>query len=365
MFYTDQQKYWIWLSSIRGVGAGQFYNLINEYGEPGYVWDQLILARRILTPAVYKHLQQARSQDYLDELLGQMEESGTSAVIQLDDDYPDRLRAIPDAPPTLFVRGCRDVLNAERAFGIVGSRKVTVDGARFTETIAQRLSESGVSIMSGLALGADRKAHEGCLNGGSPTAAVLACGPEIIYPRENEDLAQRILEEGGALVSEYRPGTKPATHQFPARNRIISGLSDGVLMTEGTARSGAMITMNYARQQNRPRFAVPGSVYAAASEGTNRLLVEGALACLGEAQVLDYFGWKPAGEPAAAIADVLDGLDETSRKMVEILKFEEKSFDELANIMKISPSSLNSLLTILEMQGIIRQSAGKLYRAII
>ena len=365
MFYTDQQKYWIWLSSIKGVSAGQFYQLINEYGEPGYVWDQLILARKLLSPAVFRHLREARSQDYLDELFGLMEETGTTALIQLDDDYPDRLRSIPDAPPTLFVRGNRDVVNAEKAFAIVGSRRVTVDGARFTENIAQRLAACGVTIVSGLALGADRQAHEGCMSGGAPTAAVLASGPEIIYPRENEDVAARILDEGGALLSEYRPGVKPATHHFPARNRIISGLADGVLMTEGTLRSGAMITMRYARAQNRPRFAVPGSVYAAASEGPNSLLVEGALACLSEEQVLDYFGWNRVDEPEAMAADALSALDETSRRLVEILKFEEKSFDELANIMKMSPSSLNSLLTILEMQGIIRQSAGKLYRTII
>ncbi len=365
MFYTDQQKYWIWLSSIRGVSTSQFYQLINEYGEPGYVWDQLILARHILAPAAYRHLKEARSQDYLDELFGQMEESDVTAITQPDDDYPDRLRSIPEAPPTLFVRGNREVLNAEKAFAIVGSRKITVDGARFTERIAERLAENGVCVVSGLAFGADRKAHEGCLNGGSPTIAVLASGPEIVYPRENEDVAARIYEEGGALLSEYRPGTKPATHHFPARNRIISGLADGVLMTEGTARSGAMITMNYARVQNRPRFAVPGSVYAASSEGPNQLLVEGALPCISEKQVFDYFGWKRVEEPADMAADALDGLDETSCKLVEILKFEEKSFDELANIMKISPSSLNSLLTILEMQGIIRQSAGRLYRAII
>ena len=365
MTYTDQQKYWIWLSSIKGLGSGSFYQLLNEYGEPAYVWEQLILAKKLLTPAAYKHLQQARSQSYLDELFGLMEETDTTALIQLDDDYPDRLRAIPDAPPTLFVRGSRAALNPERALAVVGSRKITVDGARFTESIAERLSAAGVTIISGLALGADRRAHEGCLSGGSPTVAVLASGPEIIYPRENEDIAARILEEGGALVSEYRPGVKPATHHFPARNRIISGLADGVLMTEGTCKSGAMITMSYARVQNRPRFAVPGSVYAAASEGPNRLLVEGALACLGEGQVLDYFGWQQAEDPAVMAADALAELDETSRRLVEILKFEEKSFDELANIMKMSPSSLNSLLTILEMQGIIRQSAGKLYRAII
>ena len=145
MIYSDQQKYWIWLSSIQGVGAAQFYQLINEYGEPGYVWDQLILAKRLLTPAVYAHLKKARSRDYIDELFGMMDETGTTALIQMDDDYPDRLRGIPDAPPTLFARGDWQALNAERAFAIVGSRRVTVDGARFTETIAERLAANGVT----------------------------------------------------------------------------------------------------------------------------------------------------------------------------------------------------------------------------
>ena len=194
---------------------------------------------------------------------------------------------------------------------------------------------------------------------------MLGCGVNVIYPPENEALAARILDSGGAIVSEYAPSTQPVAGHFPARNRIISGLSRGTLLVEGAQSSGAMITMNYALVQNRPRFAVPGSVYAAASEGPNQLLVEGALACLGERQVLDYFGWQRAEEPAVMAADALAELDETSRRLVEILKFEEKSFDELANIMKMSPSTLNSLLTILEMQGIIRQSAGKLYRAII
>lgn len=363
MFYSEQQKYWIWLSSIQGMSIHQFNQLMMEYGEAANVWDQLILARKILTPASYRHLQAARCEAYMDDLFEQIENCDACAVTQQDEAYPERLRTITEAPPTLYVRGSLSALNPEKSFAIVGSRKMTVDGSHFTFDIARNLAESGVTIISGFAAGIDSRAHEGCLEGTMPTVAVLGSSVEIIYPEENIPLAEQIIAEGGALVSEYRPGTSPSRSTFPRRNRIISGLSDGVLMVEGTVKSGAMITMNYAREQGHPVFAVPGSVYSVASEGTNRLLLEGAQVCLGAEQVLSYFGWNEA--VAAKEENEQPDLDPMSLKIVEILRFEEKSFEELANIMEMDVSELNSLLTILEMQGIIRQSVGKLYRAVI
>ncbi len=363
MNYSDKQRYWIWLSSIQGMDGKPFHRLLEEYGEAEYVWRQLIVARRILTPTMYGHLEKARTNEYMDELMESMEKNGIVAVTQLDDDYPDRLRGIEEAPPTLYLRGNREALNSKKMFGIVGSRKATVDGARFAKSIAYDLSRSDVSVVSGLAMGIDRSAHEGCLEGGSPTLAVLGSGVDIIYPTDNRLLAEQILSGGGALLSEYRPGVPPTARTFPRRNRIISGLSDGVMMAEGTIKSGAMITMRYARAQRRPIFAVPGSVYAASYEGTNRLLLEGAQICLSARQITDYYGWKAA--QAELAGEDLPELEGDALKVVEILKCEEKSFDELANVMKMNISELNSLLTILEMQGIIRQSAGKLYRAIV
>ncbi len=364
MTYGEAQRYWIWLSSIPGVGIKAFDRLMTEYGEAKYVWEQLILAKRLLQPRVYAKIREMRTEEYMEQLFRRMEEEEIIAVTQLDDEYPDRLRSIENAPPTLYVRGTLN-LNDEKMFAVVGSRKITADGMHITERFGRELAEHNVTVISGLALGADRRAHEGCLQAGGKTIAVLASGPETIYPAEHRSLAERILMEGGALLSEYPPGVPPDARHFPQRNRIISGMSDGVLMTEGTVRSGAMITVRFARSQRRPCFAVPGSVLSAASEGPNRMLVDGDRIALSVEQILEYFGWDECRESTVSEPAPLPELDEQSQKLVDILRFEEKSFDELAIDMKMNSSSLNSLLTILEMQGIIRQSAGKLYRALV
>ncbi len=361
--YDETQRYWIWLSSIPGLSRNAFDRLITEYGEAKYVWEQQILAKRVLTERAFEHLKAARTEEYMDGLFDRMEKAGIVAVTQLDKEYPPRLRMIDDAPRTLYIRG-NPSLDDEKSFAIVGSRKITRDGMHFTQTVARDLAEAGVTVVSGLALGADGRAHEGCLEGGGRTVAVLASGPEIIYPAEHKALSEQILENNGSLVSEYPPGVRPDARNFPQRNRIISGLSDGVLMTEGGIRSGAMITVRFARAQGRTCFAVPGSVYSSASEGPNRMLVDGDRPALSAGEILSYFGWGSEKDKNDE-AHELPEMDETSKKLVELLKFEEKSFDELTNDMKMDSSGLNSLLTILEMQGIIRQSAGKLYRAIV
>lgn len=364
MLYDEAQMYWIWLSSIPGLGAKSFEKLMLEYGEAKYVWEQLILAQKLITPKAYERLRQARTDEYMDKLFSDLEEKEIRAITQLDEEYPYRLRSIPEAPTTLYVKGSCD-LNDEKMFAIVGSRKITADGRHFTRTVSRDLAQQGVTIVSGLALGADGQAHEGCLEGGGRTIAVLASSPEFIYPTEHCALAERILEQGGALLSEYPPNIGVDSRFFPRRNRIISGMSDGVLMTEGSVKSGAMITVRYAREHNRPCFAVPGSVYSQASAGPNQMLVDGDYAVISASQVLDHFGWAQSDAAAEEKGEELVELDETERKVVEILRFEEKSFDELAIDMKMTSSELNSLLTILEMQGIIRQSAGKLYRALV
>ena len=363
MTYGEAQRYWIWLSSIPGLGSRAFEKLMEEYGEPRYVWEQLILARRMLSPRAFENLKKARTDEYMEKLFRRMEESGIAAVTQLDDAYPDRLRGIENAPHTLYVRGSTD-LNDDMMFAIVGSRKITQDGRHFTETVAKDLAEAGVTVVSGLAAGADGRAHEGCLLAGGKTIAVMGIGADAVYPPEHKDLAERILMSGGSIVSEYPPGTPANPWNFPQRNRIISGMSDGVMMTEGTLRSGAMITVRFAREQKRPCFAVPGSVYSLASEGPNQMLLDGDIPAISARQVLSYFGWGVSQEQKTEQDPLLE-LDETSRSLVGVLRFEEKSFDELAFTMKMDSSALNSLLTILEMQGIIRQSAGKMYRAIV
>ena len=217
-------------------------------------------------------------------------------------------------------------------------------------------------MVSGLARGVDTCAHEGALEGGGATIAVLGSGADVIYPPENEELAARILDAGGAIISEYAPGTRPSQGTFPARNRIISGLCGGVLMVEGSNTSGAMITVNFAAEQGRDVFAVPGSIYSPLSAAPNRLIFDGANPALSAWDILEHYRWaeRPAqnARPGRAIE-----LDEDELPLYNALLEQELSFDELSVLSKFPASKLNSLLTSLELRGIIVKAPGGIYRA--
>ena len=250
----------------------------------------------------------------------------------------------------------------DRCFSIVGSRRCTRDGQRAAREFAETLAREGVCIVSGMAHGIDTAAHEGALIAMGKTIAVLGCGADVIYPPENEDLYRRILEGGGAVISEYAPGTKPKPGNFPARNRIISGLSQGTMLVEGAKGSGAMITIDFAAEQGRDIFAVPGGIYSSQSAMPNQLIVGGAYPVISPWEVLEHYRWgaRPgAAEEKSAEAE----LSEEEKRIVEPLKIEQLSFDELVAQTEIAPAKLNSYLTILELRGIIVKAPGGLYRA--
>lgn len=350
----------VWLSSIQALTGKNLEKLLAAFPEPGALWDEPNLALRVLGARAMAALKAARSEAYVDDLLCALEEKNVRALTLLDDDYPSRLRAIDDAPPVLYLRGALPELT--RAAAIVGTRKSTVDGRLTAEHMARDLAEGGVAVVSGLAEGVDAAAHQGCLDAGGQTIAVLGCAIDGCYPPENRALLERILDEGGCVLSEHAPGVKTRAYHFAWRNRIISGLSQAVIVVEAGEKSGALITARYARQQSRELFAVPGSIYSQANRGSNRLLVCEAHAALSAEEVFAQMSWRHDA-PAPAQAEELE-LDAQSRQIVEFLQNDEKTFDEIVNELKIEAWELNSLLTILEMQGIIRQSAGKLYRSI-
>lgn len=362
----EERRYWIWLSSVEGMSRRHFDLLLDQYGKPEYVFRQLLLAKRLLPPAAYRHLEAARSEAYVDALFERMERADVRAVTLEDEIYPQRLRAIVDAPATLFVRGELSAA-CERPLAIVGTRRPSQDGARFAGELARALAEGGVAVVSGLAMGIDERAHAGALEGGGRSVAVLACGPDRCVPEENRALRDRILDQGGAVISEYPPGTGPRSYFFPARNRIISGLSAGVLVAQCGEKSGALITARHARAQGRPLLAVPGPVYSGACGGSNRLLAEGAQAALSAEQVFALFGWQTQraerSEPAEAAA--VEALGEPARALVELLRIDEMSFDELCGRTRMDSARLNALLTLLELRGLVRQSPGRLYRALM
>ncbi len=231
---------------------------------------------------------------------------GTRLVLDGDSDYPASLAELPDRPDALFVRGA---LPEAAAVAVVGSRGVTRYGQRWTALLAEAVASAGIPIVSGLAKGVDGIAHRSALVVGTPTVAVLGCGIDRWYPAGHARLGEEILAAGGAIVSEYAPGTPPAKYRFPLRNRIVSGLADAVIVTEAAVRSGALITARTAVEQGREVLALPGDLDRATSEGTNRLIADGAVPVTSVDDALEavgrILGMSVEPAPAHPLADLL------------------------------------------------------------
>ena len=207
-----------------------------------------------------------------------------------DSDYPPLLSATANPPAVLFYRGALPCF--ERTIAVVGSRKATAYGIETAHELARGLSAHGITIVSGGARGIDSASHTGAMEGGSPTVVVLACGLDRVYPPENRHLFHQVIESGGTLVSEYPPGTPPLGRQFPARNRIIAGMSRGILVVEAAERSGSLITSDFALEEGRDVFSVPGSIWLPSCKGTNQLIRNGAICCTSADDILSEYGWK-------------------------------------------------------------------------
>jgi len=367
MEYTLMEQYWVWLSSVEGIGPKRFYHLLSLYEDPRSVWDALAGPMtppdmKFLGPATLQKLRAARDDDYFYRLFDRLERTGMRAVTRVSEGYPQALADIFDPPPTLYVRG-ECPLAGERMLAVVGSRRCSRDGSRAAREFARGLAENGVTVVSGMARGIDSAAHRGALDGHGPTIAVLGCGADVVYPPENGPLAEEILDTGGAIVSELQPGAKPAPGHFPARNRIISGLSRGVLLVEGATASGAMITVNLALDQGRDVFAVPGGIYSPTSAAPNRMILDGATPALSAWDILEHYRWAERPSEREAPARPAVALDPEEEAVVAPLRVEALTFEELAAATGFSAAKLNSHLTMLELRGIIDRAPGGLYRA--
>ncbi|MBR0026684.1 MAG: DNA-processing protein DprA, partial [Clostridia bacterium] len=272
---------------------------------------------------------------------------------------PTLLANISDPPTVLFYRG--NFAEAELPLAIVGARRSTRYGMDTARGFAKELAEAGACIVSGLAAGVDAAAAEGALEAKEnplPTIAVLGGGVDMIYPAENANLYERIAERG-AILSEFAPGLWPQKGFFPMRNRIISGLSLGVLVTEAGERSGASITVGTALDQGRDTFAVPGRITDRMSKGTNRMIRDGQAApVLEAADILRWYGIESAEKTEKRNALKLSPLE---TKIMEALRHQEESFDELCEKLSVSAAELNSALTSLEFSEIIKQLPGRVY----
>ncbi|RQD73071.1 MAG: DNA-protecting protein DprA, partial [Candidatus Syntrophonatronum acetioxidans] len=241
--------------------------------------------------------------------------------------------------------------------GMVGTRKNTPYGKRATLAIARCLASYGFTIISGMARGIDTTAHYAALEVGGKTVAVLGCGVDVVYPGENYSLAQEIIKKG-ALISEFPPGTKPSPKNFPRRNRIISGLSLGLVVIEAAERSGALITADFALEQGREVFAVPGNIDSPYSKGCHKLIKEGAVLVEDPLDVLLELGYNGAEVNGTNIPV---NLTVEEKNLLEVVTEQPIHIDELLKLSSLTPSRLNSLLTGLEVKGAVKQQLGKYF----
>lgn len=306
-------------------------------------------------------------------LLGGLAKKKMALVLREDAQYPPLLRQIAHPPHLLYVYGETD-LTDRFPVAVVGTRRASAYGLTHTREIAAELAQTGVCVVSGLALGIDAAAHTGALDGGGRTVAVLGSALDKPYPQENEPLMRRILESGGSVISEYAPGTPPSRYSFLQRNRIIAGMCLGTLVTEGPRRSGALNTATRTLENGREVFALPGNVDSPGAQLPNMLISEGARLVTGAADILSALVIEPKGAPKAAQAAVAPmeapaekkphipgGLDETQRAICAALLAGEADFDALCAVSGLESDELGALLIEMEMDGLVTPLAGTRY----
>jgi len=357
----DPRQYWVAFSLVRGIGAVRFQAILNYFGDPQIAWGAPTEALREagLSGKIIENLVSTREQVDLDKLWDQIEASGISVLIQQDENYPKRLKELDQPPPLLYTQG-EIIPDDEWSVAIVGTRRVTAYGRQVAEDIAGSLARNGLTIISGLARGVDSIAHQAALDAGGRTIAVLGSGLDRIYPPENRSLAEQI-KANGALISEYSPSTPPEASNFPQRNRLISGLSLAVIVVEAGTKSGALITANFAADQGREVFAVPGNITSPASKGTNRLISSGAHPMLNAEQVLEILELGLVAEHRSArVALPSDALE---AQLFETLGGEPLHIDEITNRTEIPVEKVTATLALMELKGMVRQVGGMQYIA--
>jgi DNA processing protein len=358
---AGRERYYVGFNLVRGIGPARLRMLIDAFGDVERAWHAPAdaLYRVGLDRRSLENLLETRARVDLDREVRRVAAVGAHILTWEDEGYPKLLAEIPDPPPVLYVRG---ELKPEDAWAVavVGTRRASTYGREVTRRLVTVLAQSGVTIVSGLARGIDAVAHQTALEAGGRTIAVLGCGIDLVYPPEHRELARRIAAQG-ALVSEYPLGTQPEPGNFPPRNRIISGLSLGVVITEAGRDSGALITADYAAEQGRDVFAVPGSILSAGCAGTNRLIQDGAKPVLDAADILQELNLTMVAEQKEARQAL--PTTETEALILAHLSAEPVHVDDLTRAVGLPVAQVTSTLALMELKGMVRQVGGMKYVA--
>ena len=364
---TDPAYFWLALSNIPGVGNVIYGRLIERFGSPEGIFrvsaaelNTVEGIRKNTVDAIISFADDRGAQKELEKV----RKSGATFLTLCDHRYPALLKTIYDPPPYLYVRG--EIREEDStAVAIVGSRNASAYGLSMTRRLARDLARQGLTIVSGLARGIDTAAHKGALEAGGRTIAVLGSGVDVVYPWENRRLAEEVAKNG-AVISECPLGAQPEACNFPARNRIISGVSLGVVIMEASYRSGSLITARLALEQGREVFAVPGNVDAPGSKGTNRLIKEGAKVVTNLNDIIEEIvpQWQSAASSEEKVAVKVRSEDAGTegRKILELFERSPIHIDELIQKTGLSSSTMASVLLDLELRGFVTQLPGKLFK---
>lgn len=352
------------LSTIPGIACARIRMLLNEFGNADKVCSSSIrrlTALRGIDRELAKQIGKGYNHKVVDLQHNWLKREGTGILTLWDEHYPPMLKASPDAPLFLFYRGSIPE-QWPPILGIVGTRRPTGYGRKTAVKFTEELVKRNICIASGFARGIDTIAHQTCVDQGGKTIAVLGCGLDCIYPRENKQLFETLLQSH-LVLSEYLFGTGPDAMNFPKRNRIISGLSRGVIIIEAGKKSGTLITANYALEQNREVFAVPGNIDSPVSFGTNELIQQGAKLILSIGDIFDELPTLP-GKEVMIERPLPENLDEREKLLLLLLGNHQLHIDHLVKELNEAPASILSRLLKLELRNLVRQKPGKIFMRI-
>lgn len=358
--------YWLGFDQMTGVGLGarNTRRLFEHFLSAEAAWSASESDLKSLPWMKIEHIRQfiqKRSQIDFDNLLGILEKTEVTALPFYHPLYPSRLREISDPPLVLYLKGKLTPEELDHSIAIVGTRRPTTYGQRLAKEFSRGLAEAGATIVSGMAVGIDSLSHWGAIEGGGRTVAVLASGPDLCYPTSNKPLYNGLIDgTHGAVISEFFPGTKPEPWRFPARNRIISGLSKGVIVIEAGATSGSLITADIGFEQSREVFAIPGRVDAPMSMGCNKLIAQNkAQLVMNHVDVLNFLNW--VSVPTPRDVPTMVELFGREKEVFELVTSEPVHFDVLSQKLEMSAGELSATLTMLELAGIVERLPGDWY----
>ena len=361
---ADDLFHWLALSLTPGIGSILIKRLLDRFKTPEAVFrapNRELMEIEGLGEKVAQAIRKGPLEKSVEKELSLIKEVGGNIITLKDDSYPRRLKDIYDPPAILYLRGELKKQD-DLAVSIVGSRKTSPYGRWITEKMSQELAHSGITIVSGMARGIDSVAHLGAITGGGRTIAVLGCGADVIYPPENRNLFARIIDHG-AVLSEFPMGSPPEGGHFPKRNRIISGLSIGVIVVQASEKSGSLITAGYALEQGREVFAVPGNVGIEGSRGTNRLIREGAKMVESSEDILEEIlpQWRKEAKGTEADEGPEKSLSEEEKTLYGLLGEMSLHIDTIIRDSRLDPGRVSSVLLNLELKGLVSQWPGKCF----